>query len=111
MEHLSEKVRAYLDANNKVYEEELDNTIFLSDLGQGDGAFIEIWTVSGLEKPTDAQLNSLSDQADTFIANTTVDTTRKLAYGKWGDQLDEIFHDIDTWKTRIQKIKDDNPKS
>ena len=25
--------------------------------------------------------------------------------------IDEIYSDIDTWKARIKKIKDDNPKS
>ena len=34
----------------------------------------------------------------------------KSAYGDIGDQLDEIYKDIDAWKTRIKKIKDDNPK-
>jgi hypothetical protein len=26
------------------------------------------------------------------------------------EQLDEIYHNIDAWKTRIQSIKDNNPK-
>jgi len=43
--------------------------------------------------------------------NNTVRSTRKAAYGDIGDQLDEIFKDIDAWKTRIQGIKDANPKS
>ena len=30
--------------------------------------------------------------------------------GNWQDQLDMIYHDIDAWKARIKKIKDDNPK-
>jgi hypothetical protein len=33
-----------------------------------------------------------------------------MAYGNIGDQLDEIFKDIDAWKARIQGIKDANPK-
>jgi hypothetical protein len=36
--------------------------------------------------------------------------TRKAAYGDIGNQLDEIYKDIDAWKARIKKIKDDNPK-
>jgi len=31
-------------------------------------------------------------------------------YGSWNDQLDEIFHDFDAWKTRIQSVKDKYPK-
>jgi hypothetical protein len=38
-------------------------------------------------------------------------TERKRLYGSWESQLDEIFHDIEAWKTRIQKIKTENPKS
>ena len=45
------------------------------------------------------------------VANNKVRDTRRTAYGDIGDQLDEIYKDIDAWKTRIKKIKDDNPKS
>ena len=36
---------------------------------------------------------------------------RREEYGYVGDQLDEIFKDIDAWRTRIQAIKDKYPKS
>ena len=49
--------------------------------------------------------------ADTVVANNKVRDTRSTAYGDIGDQLDEIYKDIDVWETRIKKIKDDNPKS
>ena len=35
---------------------------------------------------------------------------RRKEYGSIGDQLDEIFKDIDAWKTRIQAIKNKYPK-
>ena len=35
---------------------------------------------------------------------------RRKEYGSIGYQLDEIFKDIDAWKTRIQAIKDKYPK-
>lgn len=35
---------------------------------------------------------------------------RVKEYGSIGSQLDEIFHDFEAWKARIQKVKDDNPK-
>ena len=35
---------------------------------------------------------------------------RKFEYGSIGDQLDEIYKDIDAWKARVKKVKDDNPK-
>ena len=37
-------------------------------------------------------------------------TPRRKEYGSIGDQLDEIFKDINAWKTRIQAIKDKYPK-
>ena len=43
--------------------------------------------------------------------NHAVRQTRRENYGNIGDQLDEIFKDIDAWKVRIQAIKDDNPKN
>lgn len=31
-------------------------------------------------------------------------------YGSWPDQLDEMWHDWDAWKARIQAVKDKYPK-
>ena len=63
-----------------------------------------------LAKPTDEQLASHEAVANTIESNAQVDATRRQAYGSWNDQLDEIFHDIDAWKARIQGIKDNNQK-
>ena len=62
-------------------------------------------------QPTDAQLDALDAQATTLESNNQVDATRRKAYGSWNDQLDEIYHDIDAWKARLQTIKTNNPKS
>ena len=35
---------------------------------------------------------------------------RITEYGRWQEQLDEIFHDFEAWKIRIAKVKTDNPK-
>lgn len=64
-----------------------------------------------MSKPTTSQLNALESDADTLEANNIVRTNRQKSYGDIGDQLDEIYKDIDAWKTRIKKVKDDNPKS
>jgi hypothetical protein len=53
----------------------------------------------------------MNQSGNTEEANNVVRATRRTAYGDIGDQLDEIFKDIDAWKTRIQGIKDANPKS
>ena len=60
---------------------------------------------------TDAQLDALDAQATTLESNNQVDVTRRKEYGSWNDQLDEIYHDIDAWKARLQTIKTNNPKS
>ena len=37
-------------------------------------------------------------------------TIDKKEYGDIGEQLDEIYKDIDAWKARIKSIKDANAK-
>ena len=56
MAKLNTKVKLYLEANSKTWEEEKDklDNIQLLDLGDGN-AFINRWDVSGLAKPTDEQ--------------------------------------------------------
>jgi len=53
--------------------------------------------------------------AKTIYDNNKYQRDREAEYlstlGNWQDQLDMIYHDIDAWKAKIKKIKDDNPKS
>ena len=79
--------------------------------GLGGDDYIHAWNVDGLDKPTDSQIASYETAAKTEETNFKVRRTRKEAYGDIGEQLDEIYKDIHAWKTRIKKIKDDNPKS
>ena len=101
------KVKLYLEANSKTWDAEQDNIILQND---GSGDYIKSWNVDGLDKPTDSQIASYETAAGTEETNFKVRRTRKEAYGDIGEQLDEIYKDIDAWKTRIKKIKDDNPK-
>ena len=101
------KVKLYLEANSKT-ETEFDSNITLQN--DGSGSYIKTWNVSGVAKPTDSQLNALVTNATKELNNAGVRSTRKSAYGDIGEQLDEIYKDIDAWKARIKKIKDDNPK-
>ena len=101
------KVKLYLEANSKT-ETEFDNYILLQD--DGSGGYIKTWNVSGVAKPTDTQLNSYATNATKELNNADIRDTRRLAYGNIGDQLDEIYKDIDAWKTRIKAVKDANPK-
>ena len=72
--------------------------------------YIKEWNVAE-PQPTDAQLDALDAQATTLESNNQVDATRRKEYGSWNDQLDEIYHDMDAWKARLQTIKTNNPKS
>ncbi len=76
----------------------------------GDGDYIHTWNVSGLAKPTDEQLATYSSDGDTVEANNAIRAIRKAAYGDIGDQLDEIYKDMDAWIARIAQVKADNPK-
>jgi len=109
MANLSTKIKQYLTAQGKDAQAEFDNeTVVLTDTGSG--ATITTWNVSGVAKPTAEQIASYETTSNTTESNVTVINTRRKAYGNIGDQLDEIFKDIDAWKTRIQAIKDANPK-
>ena len=107
MAQLVSKVKKYLEANSKTVSE-FENNIKLQNDGVGD--YIHAWNVSGLAKPTDAQLLTYNRAAITEENNNIIRNTRKSAYGDIGEQLDEIYKDIDAWKARIKSIKDANPK-
>jgi hypothetical protein len=82
----------------------------LQDDSDGKGAYIKEWNLA-IAQPTDAQLSAQESAANTEEANNNVRATRRSQYGDIGDQLDEIYKDINTWKARIKSIKDANPKS
>jgi len=107
MAQLSNKIKEYAKANGVANVDFLQDVLLQDD---GQGAYIKEWNLN-IAQPTDAQLNSYEAAANTAEANATVDATRRAAYGDIGEQLDEIYHDIDAWRTRIQQIKTDNPKS
>ena len=110
MASLSTKVALYCTANSKTANFGPEGNVSLQDDSDGKGPYIKSWSVDGLDKPTDEQLASYETAGNTEETNNTVRATRKAAYGDIGEQLDEIYKDIDAWKARIKKIKDDNPK-
>ena len=109
MASLSTKIKLYCEANSKTVDFTKD--VLLQDDSDGKGPYIKEWNVSGLDKPTDSQLAAQETAANTEEKNNQVRATRREAYGNIGDQLDEIYKDIDAWKARIKGIKDANPKS
>ena len=102
------KIKLYCEANSKVADFGPNGNIVLQNDGSGD--YIHTWSVDGLAQPSDSQLASYDTAGNTEESTNNVRATRRAAYGDIGDQLDEIYKDIDAWKARIKKIKDDNPK-
>ena len=106
MASLYTKVKLYLKANSKTWD---DTKVSLQNVLDERGDFIASWSYD-IDPPTAEQLASYETAGNTEESNNKVRSTRKAAYGDIGDQLDEIYKDIDAWKARIKKIKDDNPK-
>ena len=105
MASLSSKIKQYVNA-----EVDFTTDVILQDDSDGQGAYIKEWNLD-ITKPTDAQLDALETQAQTYENNQQIIATRKKLYGSWESQLEEIYDDgIDSWKARIQQIKTDNPK-
>ena len=109
MANLSNKIRMYA-ASNGVSEVDFMKDVMLQDDSDGNGAYIKEWNLD-IAQPTDAQLSAQESAANKEEANAQVRSTRRSAYGDIGEQLDEIYKDIDAWKARIKSIKDNNPKS
>ena len=104
MDNLSNKIILYLGRTPNFQTE-----VILQD--DGSGPYIKEWNITSEKvKPTDSQLNALASDATKLNNNNIIKDTRRAAYGDIGEQLDEIYKDIDAWKARIKKIKDDNPK-
>ena len=104
MASLFTKTKLYIEDNSDTWD---DDKVYLQNDGSGD--YIKTWTYS-FAKPDDSKIAEYETAGNTEESNNIVRATRKAAYGDIGDQLDEIYKDIDAWKARIKKIKDDNPK-
>ena len=106
MTQLSTKIKLYCKANG------VNSIDFLSDVKlQNDTGtdYIKEWNLD-IAEPTAEQLATYESSATTEENNNAIRGTRRTAYGDIGDQLDEIYKDIDAWKARIKSIKDANPK-
>ena len=109
MAQLSTKIKSYCEANGVSNVDFLKDVLLQND-SDGKGDYIKEWNLD-IAQPTDAQLSEQESAANTEEANNQVRSTRRSAYGDIGEQLDEIYKDIDAWKARIKSIKDNNPKS
>ena len=105
MVSLSSKIKQYVNA-----EVDFTKDVLLQNDSDGNGDYIKEWNLD-IAQPTQAQLDALESQAQTYENNQQIIATRKKLYGSWESQLEEIYDNgIDSWKARIQQIKISNPK-
>ena len=108
MAQLYTKVKLYLEANSKVWD---DTKVFLQNNSDGNGDFIASWSYD-IAQPTAEQIASYETAGNAAEALSDVLSKRRKEYGTWENQLEEIYDDgIDSWKARIAQVKTDNPKS
>ena len=111
MAELNTKVKLYLEDNGKSYDDERDNFQLLNDGLDDSVSYIGKWEVSGLDKPTDSQLDSYELSATTEDNNFQVIKTRKGLYGTTAEQLEYIVENgVEAFIEKQQQIKTDNPK-
>ena len=112
MASLSSKVKQYC-ANNGVAEVDFGKDVLLQDDSNGQGPYIREWNVSGVAQPTDEQLNAVDSAADLSERQNAVRSTRRMAYGDLGSQLDMQYWDnvngTTTWKDHVAAVKTANP--
>ena len=104
MAQLNNKIKAYLGRTP-----DFNTEVILQD--DGSGAYIKKWNISGLAKPTDAQLDALSSQAETLENNAIAVSNRQKEYGSVAKQIEFITEKgLEAWKTNVQSIKTKYPK-
>ena len=112
MASLSSKVKIYC-ANNGVAEVDFLKDVLLQNDSDGKGDYIKEWNISGVDQPTDSQLNAVDSAADLEERQNAVRATRRNAYGDWGSQLDMQYHDsvdgTSTWEDHVAAVKTANP--
>ena len=108
------KIKKYLEANSKTWNAE-QNNIEVRNESNGNGDYIHTWNVSGLDKPTDSQLDSYETAGNIAETNASIDATRRSQYGTWQQQMEMIYKDqkngTSTFKDHCDKVRSDNPKS
>ena len=105
MAQLSTKVKKYLDANSKTWD---DAKVSLQNDGSGD--YIKSWSYD-IAKQTDEQLATYESSATTEENNNVVIANRKSEYGTTEHQIENIIENgLEAEQTRVQAIKDKYPK-
>ena len=109
------KVKLYLEANSKTWDDEQDNILLENT---GSGAYIKTWNVSGLSKPSDSKIAEYETAGNTAETLNGVLAKRAREYKELKEQLDLLYHDMvadkgdktGEWFKHIKAVKDANPK-
>ena len=115
MAQLYTKVKLYLEANSKTWD---DTKVSLQNNSDGNGDFIASWDYD-IAEPTDSQIASYETAGNTAETLDGVLNTRRAEYPELREQLDLLYKDLvagkvdatGEWAKKIKKVKDDNPKS
>ena len=104
MINLVNKIKTYL-GRTPDFETEV---ILQNDTGTD---YIKEWNATDKPKPTDAQLDALSSQAETLENNAIAVANRQKEYGSIASQIEFITEKgLEAWKTNVQSIKTKYPK-
>ena len=110
MSNLSTKVKLYLEANSKTWD---DTKVSLQNNSDGNGDFIASWTYD-IAQPTAEQIASYETAGNVAEANNVIDATRQTEYLSWDKQMEMIYKDqkngTTTFKDHCDKVRSDNPK-
>jgi len=115
MAMLYTKVKLYLKANSKTWDDEQDNILLENT---GSGAYIKTWNVSGLSKPSDSKIAEYENAGNTAETLNGILNKRANEYKELKEQLDLLYHDMvadkgdktGEWFKHIKAVKDANPK-
>ena len=115
MAMLYTKVKLYLEANSKTWDDEQDNILLENT---GSGAYIKTWNVSGLSKPSNSKIAEYETAGNAEETLSNVLAKRKTEYKDFGYQLDLLYHDMTAgkldntgeWHKHIKAVKDANSK-
>ena len=110
MSNLSTKVKLYLEANSKTWD---DRKVSLQNNSDGNGDFISSWSYD-IAQPTAEQIASYETAGNAAEANNVIDATRRTEYLSWDKQMEMIYKDqkngTTTFKDHCDKVRSDNPK-
>jgi len=115
MAQLNTKIKLYLEANSKTWN---DTKVTLQDNSDDNGAFISSWSYD-IAQPTTEQIASYETAGNAAETLNGVLNKRQTEYKDFGYQLDLLYHDMTAgkldntgeWHKHIKAVKDANPKS